>query len=66
MTDYMLEIARDKGIRTVNASVLMKNLKMINMLKRRGFTLKVEDGNAAYCAELDLKCAMPFVKELPF
>jgi RimJ/RimL family protein N-acetyltransferase len=66
MTDYMLEVARDKAIRTIYASVLRDNLGMIHMLKRRGFTLKLDEENTAFSAELDLENAMPFATELPF
>ena len=66
MTDYVLEVARDKGIRAVYASVLMNNSKMIKMLKSRGFTLKLDEDKTAFYAELDLEHAMPFATELPF
>ncbi len=65
MTDYMLEIARDKGIKKVNASVLRNNSHMIRMFKDRGFTLETED-SGVYSAELDLEHALPFAAELPF
>ena len=66
MTDYMLEVARDKGIRSIYASVLLKNLKMIHMLKSRGFSLKPDEDKTTFEAELDLGHAMPFATELPF
>ena len=67
MTDYMLEIARDKGISTVSASVLLKNSKMVHMLQNRGFTLhQSDDEKSIVNAKLDLEHAMPFATELPF
>lgn len=65
MTDYMLEIARDKGIKRVYASVLRNNSHMIRMFKDRGFELAVED-SGVFSAVLDLENALPFVAELPF
>lgn len=66
MTDYVLEVAKDKGVRTINASVLLTNSKMISMLKSRGFDLKSDEDKTAIYAELDLEHAMPFMTELPF
>jgi acetyltransferase len=66
MTDYMLEVARDKGIRTLNASVLLTNSKMLQMLKRRGFCLKSDEDKTYFYAELDLEHAMPFATDLRF
>lgn len=66
MTDYVLEVARDKGIRIIKASVLLNNTKMIHMLKSRGFSLKVDEDETTSYAELDLEHAMPFATELPF
>lgn len=65
LMDYMLEIARDKGIRKVFASVLRSNAHMIRMFKSRGFVLDVEDSNV-FSAQLDIEHSMPFVAELPF
>lgn len=65
MTDYMLEIARDKGIKKVSASVLRNNSHMIRMFKDRGFKLETED-SGVFSAELDLEHALPFAAELPF
>jgi acetyltransferase len=66
MMDYVLEIARDKGIKQIYASVLRNNSHMIQMFKDRGFTMGVEDEGNAFSAELDLEHALPFVAELPF
>ncbi|MCB0522233.1 MAG: GNAT family N-acetyltransferase [Lewinellaceae bacterium] len=65
MMDYMLEIARDKGILKIFASVLRTNTHMIRMFKERGFELRSEE-EGAYEVSLDLEHAMPFVAELPF
>jgi acetyltransferase len=65
MMDYMLEIARDKGISKIFASVLSINSHMVKMFKQRGFELRSED-EGSYHVSLDLENAMPFVAELPF
>ncbi|MBI1227969.1 MAG: GNAT family N-acetyltransferase [Bacteroidetes bacterium] len=65
MMDYMLEIARDKGIKLIKASVLRNNSHMIKMFQHRGFELTVED-SGVFSARLDLEHALPFVAELPF
>jgi len=65
MMDYMLEIARDKGIKQIHASVLRNNSHMIKMFQHRGFVLAVED-SGVFSAKLDLEHALPFVAELPF
>ncbi|MEY3050454.1 MAG: hypothetical protein RLY31_239 [Bacteroidota bacterium] len=65
MFDYMLEIARDKGIRKIVASVLRSNAHMITMFRSRGFELTPEEDNI-YSASLDLEHAIPFATDLPF
>ncbi len=65
MFDYMLEIARDKGIRKIVASVLRSNAHMITMFRSRGFVLEPEEDNI-YSASLDLEHAIPFATGLPF
>ncbi|MEK7255485.1 MAG: GNAT family N-acetyltransferase, partial [Bacteroidota bacterium] len=65
LTDYILEIARDKGIRKIYASVLSANQRMLKMFQDRGFQVKLE-GQDGYTIELDLESEMPFVTELPF
>jgi hypothetical protein len=66
MADYILEVARDKGIRTIYASVLHNNSLMLQICKNRGFTLELDEDKTVYFAELDLEHAMPFETELPF
>jgi acetyltransferase len=66
MTDYMLEIARDQGLRTIYATVLRTNSNMVRMFKERGFKLKLEKDSSAYTAELNLESSIPFARELPF
>ncbi len=52
MTDYILEIARNHGIKKVYASILAVNHIMLHMFRKRGFLLtKIEDG---YYAEIDI------------
>ncbi len=62
LTDYTLEIARDKGIKKIYAVTLQNNAKMSNMFKQRGFTIKKEELNTIR-AELELHSSMPFSKE---
>ena len=54
LTDYILEIARDKGIKKVYAMTLKQNTDMIHMFRKRGFTLRLIPEENAYHAELDL------------
>ena len=65
MMDYILEIARDKGISKVYASMLATNKRMIHMFEKRGFKITKEDYET-YHAELELESAMPFAADLPF
>ncbi len=65
LTDYILEIARDRDIKRVYASMLATNKRMIHMFEKRGFKISREDFEI-YRAELDLGSAMPFAAELPF
>ncbi len=54
LTDYILEIARDKGIRKIYASVLATNKGMIRLFEKHGFTIK-RDGFDTFYVELDLE-----------
>lgn len=65
MMDYILEVARDKGISKIYASMLATNKRMIHMFEKRGFKISREDFET-YRAELDLDSAIPFAAELPF
>jgi acetyltransferase len=65
MTDYILEVARDKGIKKVYASMLATNKRMIHMFEKRGFKISREDFETCR-AELNLEDAMPFAADLPF
>jgi acetyltransferase len=52
-TDYILEIAKKRGINKVYANVLLDNHIMLHMFQKRGFTVvKTED---SYYCELKLK-----------
>lgn len=51
-TDYILEIARARGIKKIYAKFLRDNNPMIAIFEKRGFTIKYE-GKKGY-AELDL------------
>jgi acetyltransferase len=53
LTDYILEIARERKIKKVYASVLDENVVMLHMLRKRGFKITGRDGEN-YC-EFNLK-----------
>lgn len=53
LTDAILDIARDRGIRKIYASVLATNKGMIHIFEKRGFTIK-RDGFDAFYVELEL------------
>lgn len=53
LTDFILDIARDRGIRKIYASVLATNKGMIHLFEKRGFTIK-RDGFDAFYVELEL------------
>ncbi|MCD6496001.1 MAG: bifunctional acetate--CoA ligase family protein/GNAT family N-acetyltransferase [Candidatus Aenigmarchaeota archaeon] len=48
MTDYILEIAKKRGIKKVFANVLVDNYIMLNMLRKRGFSLKKTNEDTYY------------------
>ncbi|GAB4414518.1 MAG: bifunctional acetate--CoA ligase family protein/GNAT family N-acetyltransferase [Bacteroidia bacterium] len=54
MTDYILEIAADKGFGKVYANILKANVKMVHILKARGFHFTSKDFETYY-AELDIE-----------
>jgi len=54
MTDYILEIARDRGVRKVYGSVLSNNEGMIRIFEQKGFTFR-QEGYEAFYVELDLE-----------
>ncbi len=53
LTEFIIEIARDKDIRKIYASVLSTNKGMIRLFEKQGFTIK-RDGFDAYYVELEL------------
>ncbi len=53
LTDYILDIARQRKIRKIVASVLAANTPMIHMFERRGFTFD-RSGLDIYDVELDI------------
>lgn len=61
MTDFILEIAKERGIRKVYASVLSNNEGMIGIFQKKGFTFK-QEGYEAYYVELDLDNYEPVQK----
>ncbi|MBK6621549.1 MAG: GNAT family N-acetyltransferase [Saprospirales bacterium] len=54
MTDYILEIAREREIRKVYGSVLSNNEGMIRIFHQKGFSFR-QEGYDAYYVELDLE-----------
>lgn len=48
LTDYIFDIARQRGIRTIYASVLANNDRMLHLFERRGFTKRKEDFETYY------------------
>lgn len=57
LMDYILEIARERKIRMVYASLMMDNNIMLHMFKKRGFDITREEGARTYHAELELATA---------
>ena len=51
-TDYILEIAKERGIKNIYAEVLSDNSAMLHIFKKRGFELTLNDG--IYHGELKL------------
>lgn len=58
MTDFILEIAKDRGIKKVFANVLNSNKDMLRIFEKRGFTVKPFDFDS-YFVELDLETYIP-------
>ncbi|OIN98051.1 acetyl CoA synthetase subunit alpha [Candidatus Desantisbacteria bacterium CG1_02_49_89] len=52
-TDYILEIAKEKGLKAIYASVMKSNYIMIHMFRKRGF--RMEEKDDMYHAELILQ-----------
>ncbi len=53
LTDYILEIARERGIKKIFASVLKENEGMLHIFRKKGFSFEEEDFNTFY-VELEL------------
>jgi acetyltransferase len=53
MTDYIIEIARDWGIKRIVANVLNNNKGMLRIFRNRGFHISREDYETSF-AELKL------------
>ena len=43
MTDYIIEIAREMGIKKLYASVLASNKGMLTLFEKKGFSIERED-----------------------
>ncbi|NNF34055.1 MAG: bifunctional acetate--CoA ligase family protein/GNAT family N-acetyltransferase [Saprospiraceae bacterium] len=50
--DKIMKIAEDRGIKKVYASVLHANVVMLHMFRKRGFTIRHEDGQTSYAEKL--------------
>jgi acetyltransferase len=48
LTDYILEIAKKRGIKKIYAEVLRDNDVMIHMLEKRGFKIASDDGEICH------------------
>ncbi|MCB0588368.1 MAG: bifunctional acetate--CoA ligase family protein/GNAT family N-acetyltransferase [Phaeodactylibacter sp.] len=53
LTDYIIEVAAERGIRKIYANVLKANTIMVEMFRRRGFVLTSMD-HSTYFAELEV------------
>jgi len=53
LTDFILDIAKERQLKTIYADVLSINTRMIQMFQKRGFEVKAEDHEVRY-VELDL------------
>lgn len=53
MTDYIIEIARDMGLRHIYATVLASNASMLALFERKGFHISREDFDT-FRVDLDL------------
>ncbi|NND05188.1 MAG: GNAT family N-acetyltransferase [Saprospiraceae bacterium] len=58
LTDYVINIARQRNIQIIYANVLAANKVMVHMFRKRGFTLETFD-LMSYYARLDLNNAKP-------
>ena len=56
LMDFMLDIARERGLRKISATALSTNETMMQMFRRRGFRLVSQEG-AQYRVELVLEAA---------
>jgi acetyltransferase len=45
LTDYILQIGKEKGLKKIYAYALEDNTKMVEMFKKRGFSVIPKDGN---------------------
>ena len=50
--DMIMEIAQDRKIGKVYASVLNANVVMLHMFRKRGFTIRYEDDQTSYAEKL--------------
>lgn len=46
LTDYALEVARDRGLHEIRADALADNRKVINLMKQRGFDVRFASAGA--------------------
>lgn len=50
--NLIMEIAKERNIKKIYASVLNANTIMLHMFRKRGFTIKLEDGSSSYAEKL--------------
>ena len=50
--DLILQIAEDRKIKKVSATVLNANVTMLHMFRKRGFTIKAADEESSYAEKL--------------
>ncbi|MBU0628015.1 MAG: bifunctional acetate--CoA ligase family protein/GNAT family N-acetyltransferase [Nanoarchaeota archaeon] len=55
MMDYILDIAKQKGWKTIYAGVLRSNVKMIKLFQKKGFKLEMIEGEGMYEVKKDIK-----------
>jgi len=46
LVDYVMEMARDKGLKTLFALMLRENYRAISLMKEKGFRIEEEQGEA--------------------
>lgn len=58
LTDYILQIAAEMKVKSIYANILKTNVKMIHILKKRGFRISSKDFESCY-AETEIGVEVP-------